>query len=286
MTGLLLSIDFEDFAHDLKRDLGLWQTGPLRVDALWRGYERIEAFLQGQGAARATFFCTGVVAEQVPDLLRRIARDGHEIACHYHFHDEMDRQGAAEVALFAARAKDALETAAGTELHGFRAPKFRIEKHDPAQYREIARLFAYDSSWFGPDREAARVFLSRLGCPGLRLFPIYAGRPLPGLPALRLGGSYLKLFPREIGQRLVSDCRAAGMTPHIYLHPYEFLSDGAFCLSRRELAPLGPRKAAYWHLRQAQWHRAGNAGLEDKLARLITPGRLLGRLQDNLAEAL
>lgn len=286
MSGLLLSIDFEDFAHDLKRDLGLWPTGPLRIESLWRGYARIEAFLQRQGGARATFFSTGVIAEQAPDLIARIASDGHEIACHYHFHDEMDRQTPAEVAGLAARAKAALEDAGNAAVRGFRAPKFRIDKDDPAQYRAIAGLFSYDSSWFGPGREAARAFLSRMGVPGLRLFPIYAGRLLPGLPALRLGGSYLKLFPLSVARRLVADCRRSGLMPHIYLHPYEFMADGAFCLSRAELAPLGRRKAAYWRLRQAQWHRAGNAGLEDKLARLIEGQGLRGTLSAHLDEAI
>ena len=31
---MYLSIDFEDFYHDLKRSLGLWETGDLKIDEL------------------------------------------------------------------------------------------------------------------------------------------------------------------------------------------------------------------------------------------------------------
>ena len=55
---MFLSIDFEDFSHDFKRELGVWDTGPLRVDALWRSYEKIDAFLKAHGGPQgktATF---------------------------------------------------------------------------------------------------------------------------------------------------------------------------------------------------------------------------------------
>ena len=284
--GLFLSIDFEDFSHDLKHSLGLWRTGPVRVDALWRCYDGMSAFLDRHGEARATFFCTGIVAEQAPDLIAKIASDGHKVACHYHYHDDMDRQSVADVATLAARAKTVLEEASGTEVIGFRAPKFRIEKENPEQYRAIAELFRYDSSWFGENLADAREFLSRMGVDGLRLFPIYAGRVATGLPPLRLGGTYLKLFPRFVADRLVTGCQAASLIPHIYLHPYEFTSEGEFRLSREELTDLGFRKATYWRLRQHQWNTVGNAGLENKLSAIVGRRRLLGRLRDHMELAV
>lgn len=284
--GMFLSIDFEDIAHDFKRDLGLWETGPLRVDALWRSYDQIGAFLARNGGTRATFFCTGIIADQAPDLIARIAADGHEVACHYHFHDVMDRQGVDEVAHFAARAKAALETAAGTEVTGFRAPKFRIDRAAPEQYRAIARLFRYDSSWFGAGPAEARAFLQWFGLGDLALFPIYAGRAHRALPPMKLGGSYLKLFPAAVARRLVADCAAAGMVPHVYLHPYEFSAEGDYRLSRAERAPLGWRRSVYLGLRQHQWHTVGNAGLAAKLSDLVAARGLRGRLCDHLADAV
>lgn len=282
MSGpIFLSIDFEDFAHDLKRDLGIWDSGPLRIDALWRAYEAIDGFLNDHGA-RATFFCTGVIADQAPDLIARIAADGHEIACHAHFHDILDRMDSRAVAAALARAKAALQDAANQTVHGFRAPKFRILKSDPVQYRVVEGLFAYDSSLTCASRSEAADFARRMGLEHLHLLPVCQARAVAGLPPLKLGGSYLKLFPRGVAERLIAGCRAAGMIPHIYLHPYEFMADGAFLLSAPELRGLPLRHRLYWQARQHQWHSLGNAGLDRKLRALTKDAPLGGRLIDHL----
>lgn len=277
--GLYLSIDFEDFAHDLKRDLGLWQTGPLRAAALWRAYAGIERFLRAHGGARITFFCTGIIAEQMPDLIARIAADGHEIGCHYHYHDCIDRQTPAAFADHLATALAALRAASGQPVRGFRAPKFRIDRQGCAQYEVLARQVGYDSSYLCTHRSEARDFAARLSQP-LALLPIWSGRIAPGLPRMRLGGSYAKLFPMAATERMIAAARAGGMVPHLYLHPYEFTADGDFALSPAELAPLGPGRAALWRARQMQWHRIGNADLPGRLSRLISALGLGGRLCD------
>ena len=83
-----LSIDFEDIAHDFKREFGIPQDGSLRADALRRAYAAIETFCRTDlDGARLTFFTTGILAEKCPDIVARIAADGHEIACHYFWHD-------------------------------------------------------------------------------------------------------------------------------------------------------------------------------------------------------
>lgn len=278
--GILFSIDFEDFSHDLKRDLGLWRTGPVRVEALWRAYDDIERFLQRAGGTRITFFCTGIVAEQAPDLVARIASDGHEIACHYHFHDEMDREEAGWVEKNLLVAKEALEGAAGVSVRGFRAPKFRICKRDPAQYRVIERHFDYDSSWFGSTWAELVQFRARMGLTRLRILPVFEAGVVRGGPKLKLGGSYFKLFPLVVTERLIAGAFAAGIQPHIYLHPYEFCRTGDFLLSKNELAPLGVSAKVYWSFRQHQWSTFGNAGVERKLGAIFRRLRLMGRLVD------
>ena len=64
---MYVSIDFEDFFHDLKRGLGLWETGPIKIKELWEKYNIINEFLKTYGKNNgkyATFFCTGVLAEK------------------------------------------------------------------------------------------------------------------------------------------------------------------------------------------------------------------------------
>lgn len=276
-----LSIDFEDFAHDLKRDLGLWDTGPLRSDALWQCYEDINDFLALQGA-HATFFTTGIIASQLPDLVARMARDGHEIACHYYFHDELRKQDPTTVEKNLVRAKTALEDASGQAVLGFRAPKFRIDKTAPEQYRALARHFTYDSSLCVGSRSDVISFSRQMGVSALKLLPIFSASPLPGLPAFKLGGSYMKLFPMALTWRMVTLCRNAQMVPHVYLHPYEFATQGEFCLSKDERSSLGFRKSRYWGLRQHQWHSIGNRSLSARLQALFAETGLGGRLCDHL----
>ena len=278
---LALSIDFEDFSHDLKRDLGLWETGPVRADALWQSYEDINAFLT-QESTRATFFCTGIVAQQMPDLIARMVQDGNEVACHYFFHDELRRETAEEVERNLVRAKEALESASGTSVLGFRAPKFRIDKVGSEQYRAVERHFAYDSSLCVSAPGQVAAFRRDMGLTTLRILPIFSGRPAAGMPPLKLGGSYLKLFPGNVADKLVRDCEAANMTPHIYLHPYEFARRGEYMLDADERRPLGLVSAAYWGLRQHQWHSLGNGTLIAKLDRITRDRALLGRLCDHL----
>jgi Polysaccharide deacetylase len=281
MSLLFLSIDFEDFSHDLGRDLGLWKTRPLRLEALTRAYEAIECFLQAHGGARATFFCTGIIAEQTPGLIARIAAEGHEIACHYHFHDHIDEETPEAFEANLLTALKALRAASGQSVTGFRAPKFRIPQTSPAHYNILAQYVDYDSSFLAAHPHQAKAFAASLATP-LKLLPVYAARPAALSPKMRLGGTYMKLFPRAATTRLIASSEAAGLPPHIYLHPYEFLSDGSFTLSRKELAPLGPAKAAYWRVRQAQWHTVGNRSLPQKLSHFALHHGLGGRLDQNL----
>ncbi len=288
MSGdIFLSIDFEDFSHDLKRHLGLSESPPVRIDALWKSYEKIQSFLTAHGSRNVTFFCTGILAENAPELIAKIAKDGHEIACHYYLHDNMRLQSPSTVKYFAEKAKDALESVSGAEVLGFRAPRFSIDTNSPPQYQILAKIFRYDSSWYGRSVAHAKKFLHEMGTfEEIKLFPIFSAKPYLLSPALRLGGSYLKLFPLAVAKRLHFKCVEEGIVPHIYLHPYEFVSDNSFALLRSELAQMGYLRSHYWMLRQHQWNTIGNATLPKKLSELINGSRILGKLSDNLAHAI
>lgn len=280
---LFISIDFEDFAFDLKRELGLWETGALRQDALWRSYEVINRFLTEDAKARATFFCTGVIAEQMPDLIACIDKDGHEIACHSHYHDNLDQMSPQEVNTSLRRGQATLQAASGQPVTGFRAPNFRIDKTVPAQYQIVQQLFDYDSSYCTASMAELDGFRASMGLNSLSTLPIYHDRPYSRGPKIKLGGTFLKLFPENYTRAAITKCFKAGIQPHFYLHPYEFQKDGAFCVSGPELAPLGRRKQTYWQLRQNQWHRVGNAGLLGKLQRIVASYPALGRLDAAMA---
>lgn len=280
---MYLSIDFEDFNHDLKRSLGIWETGPIKYDYLWEKYLIINKLFNrniNKEGKVGTFFCTGVIASKAPDLIKRIANDGHEIACHYNFHDAMVNQSIEEVYKNLSIAKNTLEEASGKPILGFRAPYFAIKKNNPSQYKVVEKLFKYDSSFCCSTKNEVELFKRRMNLKNLKIIPIFQKKIFK--VGFKLGGSYLKLFPYSYLKLMYKMSINNGFIPHIYLHPYEFGNSDKFNVSREELLILGRRKAFYWSLRQKQWLKFRNESLKYKMNKLLKFNLLQGNLS-NLA---
>jgi polysaccharide deacetylase family protein (PEP-CTERM system associated) len=99
---------------------------------------------------RATFFVLGWVAERHPDLVRRIAEEGHEVASHGYGHERVDCIGEAAFRRDIRRAKSILEGITGTQVLGYRAPTFSISATDTPWAHRVLREegHAYSSSVF------------------------------------------------------------------------------------------------------------------------------------------
>lgn len=69
--------------------------------------------------AHATFFQLGQLAEQYPDVMKRIVEEGQEIACHTYDHQHM---GGAVTESDITRANDAIESVCGVRPMSFRSP--------------------------------------------------------------------------------------------------------------------------------------------------------------------
>ncbi|HEY3999788.1 MAG TPA: polysaccharide deacetylase family protein [Candidatus Xenobia bacterium] len=74
----------------------------------------------------ATFFVIGRDAEQNPELIRRIAQDGHELANHSYTHRTMVRLSEAEVAEELRRTQDLIFRLSGVKTYIMRPPGGRI----------------------------------------------------------------------------------------------------------------------------------------------------------------
>ena len=280
---MYLSIDFEDFHHDAKRSFGIWETGPLKTKSLWEKYEKINTFLKQnfQGHGRfATFFCTGVIAEKEPSLIRQIARDGHEIGCHYFYHDLLKNDDDECIYNMLSKAKEYLENASETEVIGFRAPVFAINYDSPTQYKAIEKVFEYDSSFKTGSLDDVAYFKEKMGLKKLKIFPIYSKNVLG--KSLRLGGTYLKMFPEIYSKLMIKSSKKNGIEPHIYLHPYEFDISTDMKINFMDLKKLGNKKAIYWYIRQNQWLAFNNKSTIKKLTSLIKENPLKGTLKHNI----
>jgi hypothetical protein len=285
-TPCCFSVDFEDYAHDFQRALGI--SRPRHAPhSLWKAYERIERFAQRRLAGgRLTFFTTGQVARDHPDIVRRIASDGNEVACHYYEHDQIWHQDRNTLRRNLHLAVEHLCNASGQVIKGFRAPDFSIDDRCANwAYEELSRLFMYDSSLVAewPLGSAADPHAFRFPGSHLFEFPILRRRLAPGVAVRVMGGTYLRVLPIATIMRLLREVWTAGYLPHVYLHPYDVLDGYEQWSSFAELAELPLQSRCYWWARQHQWHTIGNRSALRKLATIYSEFRHTGPMASLLS---
>jgi polysaccharide deacetylase family protein (PEP-CTERM system associated) len=186
--------------------------------------------LLAESATRATFFVLGWVAERHPGLLRAIAAEGHELACHGYAHEMITRLSRAQFSDDVRRAKAAVEDAAGVIVVGYRAPTFSVVRETMWSLEVLAKAgFQYDSSIFP-------VVHDRYGIPDAPRFPyrVDAG-PEGGIVEFPLstvtrfgwrfpvaGGGYFRLLPYAVTRWAVRQLNGReGQPAIVYLHPWE-----------------------------------------------------------------
>ncbi len=234
MIANALTVDVEDyfhvsaFAESIKRSD--WDSHPLRVEANTRHllalFDRYDA--------RATFFVLGWVAERIPALVREIASQGHEIACHGYSHRPVYTQDPESFREETRRSKAILEDAAQMPVLGYRAASFSItERSLWALDILVEEGFVYDSSIFP-------IHHDRYGIPGAPAHPYLqetpAGRSVIEFPmstvsilGYRLpvaGGGYFRLYPYCVTRTGLRHINRRENQPFIfYLHPWEIDQD-------------------------------------------------------------
>src|SRR5258705_8784830 len=121
-----MTVDVEDYfqvkAFADVLDRGTWDSLPARVEA--NTDRMLEIF--AQNGTKATFFILGWVAERFPQIVRRMAGSGHEIASHGYAHQNIDTQTPAEFRDDVRRAKALLEDVDGKAAGGCRWLAFPI----------------------------------------------------------------------------------------------------------------------------------------------------------------
>ena len=94
---------------------------------------------------KATFFFVATFAKSYPNILRMVAQEGHEIACHGYDHmDYYDILDYSEQVRLLHKSKKIIEDLSCQEVVTFRAPALRINKHTVRALEKTGFLF--DSS--------------------------------------------------------------------------------------------------------------------------------------------
>jgi polysaccharide deacetylase family protein (PEP-CTERM system associated) len=257
-----LSIDVEEYYHaTVFQEAVNGATAGLerRVEA---STERVLALLAMSGV-KATFFVLGEVGSDHPGIVRKIAQEGHEVACHGYDHTLVSRRSPEDFRLEIRRAKAVLEDIGGQPVLGYRAPSFSIGPKERWAYAILAEEgFRYDSSVYPilhdryGDRAAPRFpyVVWQNGRDSLIEFPIGTVRLL-GVNLPVGGGGYFRLLPGGLFEAGISRVNTAERKPVMfYFHPWE-------------LDPGQPRPPMAWHRRFRLY--VGQRQHEAKLAHLL-----------------
>lgn len=199
-----------------------WDAVPCRVE---RNVDRILALLDGHGA-RGTFFTLGWIAERFPQLIRRIADNGHEVASHGYGHERASAMTPEAFTADIRLAKAVLEDITGQGVSGYRAPSFSIGTNNLWAHDCIAEAgYAYSSSVYPVKHD-------HYGIPGAPRFPWRLESGLMEVPVTTLrafgrnwpagGGGFFRLLPYLVSRWQIARVNAADKRPAIfYFHPWE-----------------------------------------------------------------
>ena len=194
----ILSFDIEEWA--------LAKAGGYGKPELYAEYdsylERILETLDKQGV-KATFFCTGLMAKDFPQIIKQIYGKGHEVGCHSHHHTWMNKMTEAEACEDTHAAVDALEQCIGQKVLSYRAPAFSIGENNKWMFEILAENgITTDASIYPAARDFGGFpgFGSKTPCMiefnGVRVkeFPI-STTLFMGKEFAYSGGGYFRFFP-------------------------------------------------------------------------------------------
>jgi polysaccharide deacetylase family protein (PEP-CTERM system associated) len=221
-----MTVDVEDyfqvqaFADIVPRSS--WDEIPRRVEA---NVDNLLELFDAHGT-RATFFTLGWIAERHPQMVRRIADAGHELASHGYDHTPADRLTPAQFRDDIRRSKYVIEEIASSPVLGYRAPTFSIGARNQWAYEILAgEGYRYSSSTYPirhdlyGDVDGMRTPFE--ACERFWEIPLTTRRLL-GQNIPSAGGGYFRLVPYWIWRRNLLRLNTAGQSPCIfYFHPWE-----------------------------------------------------------------
>jgi polysaccharide deacetylase family protein (PEP-CTERM system associated) len=136
-----MTIDAEEWYHSRWFDVHrLTRDPPSLLD---QDLDLVLALLR-KLSINATFFVLGQMAEKSPQLVERIKKDGHEVACHGYSHNSIMELGREHFERELKRARESISRALREAPSGYRSPNFRISTEAINILEDLG--FCYDSS--------------------------------------------------------------------------------------------------------------------------------------------
>jgi polysaccharide deacetylase family protein (PEP-CTERM system associated) len=177
---------------------------------------------------KATFFVLGWIADQSPEIVKEVARRGHEIASRGYYHRTIRQMTPTEFREDLQRAREALERASGTKVLGYRAAHRLSATSDMWALDVLAEEgYAYDSS-FVPDvrstqQDARLRFAHQHHCGEKDIweFPVSTFK-LGKYMVPIAGGNYFRQIPHTLLRHAVDHWHRKYDAPFVmYFHVWE-----------------------------------------------------------------
>ncbi len=226
----ILSIDVEEWFHpEAVQHLfpaDSWDERESRVEG---NVEKLLALFDSQNT-KATFFVLGWTARKFPQLIKKMAAAGHEVATHGNSHRMVTKLTPDEFREDLAESISIIQEISGEKVLGFRAPTFSIVKETQWAWEIMLELgIEYDSSVYP-------IWHDRYGIPDAPRQPYIALKKEPRkliefpMPTLKIGnknfpfggGGYLRIFPLSFTKYAVKKFNGEGLPAIVYAHPWEF----------------------------------------------------------------
>lgn len=152
---------------------------------------------------KGTFFCTGMMGTDFPEIVRKIYSCGHEIGCHSHRHTWLNLLSKAETSEDTRIAIDALEQCIGQKIKSYRAPAFSIGKSNKWAFEILSQNgITRDASVYPAERDFGGFVefgekvptMVYCNCNVFKEFPVCI-TTLLGQEMAYSGGGYFRFFP-------------------------------------------------------------------------------------------
>lgn len=215
-----------------------------QVSAFWsearrRQWDQLESRVEGNTKkladmlarhdTRATFFVLGWVAERCPELVKELARAGHEIASHGYGHELVTTQTPEQFRQDVRKAKHILEDLTGQRVIGYRAPSFSITVTTSWALQVLAEEgHLYDSSVYGRFQHGSQFTNEEEGhsyeitTSAGRIWEVSPSTlSICGLNVPVAGGGYFRLLPYGASKLFLRQMEKRGAQLVMYLHPWE-----------------------------------------------------------------
>jgi polysaccharide deacetylase family protein (PEP-CTERM system associated) len=225
-----LTIDCEEWYHGLTRTNIQPESWPTMTSRAEPSVGKLLDILDEAGV-RATFFILGDLARQFPSLVKRIANAGHELGSHGYAHRPVHRLTPDSFLKDLDQTRDVIQQAAGSAIHGFRAPYFSIDPRCLWAFDVLCDAgYEYDSSVF-PLRT---ILYGYAGASRLPYRPVTGGKlveypvatiRMAGMTLPVAGGFYWRMLPYPVIRSAIQKLNRQEVPAVFYMHPWELDTD-------------------------------------------------------------